>query len=134
MKILIYFLTGLFSFAGASAQTLEFSQVKLVTGLETVPSGTVWKVESVIYNIPVDESSYQTSQSASCGINYFRSTAILVDGTPTKLGEGTASASYSSLSYTHTYTQLPIWLPAGSTLSGGPCNNKVSVIEFTIVP
>jgi hypothetical protein len=25
-------------------------------------------------------------------------------------------------------------LPAGATLSGGPCNNKISVIEFNIVP
>ena len=37
---------------------LQFNQVKLVTTLETVPAGKVWKVESVIYNIPQTTSGY----------------------------------------------------------------------------
>ena len=121
------------AFAPIFAQTLQFSQVKLVTVQETVPAGKVWKVESVIYNIGYDQSGYQTSGSSSCDISYFRSVAISINGIPTKVGQGTATASYSNLSYTHSYTILPIWLPAGATLSGGPCNNQVSVIEFSIV-
>lgn len=118
----------------AYAQTLQFSRVLIVTTQETVPPGKVWKIESVIYNIGFDQSGYQTSGSTGCDISYFRSVAISVNNVPTKVGQGTATASYSNLSYTHTYTMLPIWLPAGSTLSGGPCNNQISVIEFTVVP
>lgn len=114
---------------------LQFNQVKLVTAQETVPAGKVWKVESVIYNIPDDQSSAQTSTFSGCGsISYFRSTSISVNGISTKIGQGTTTAAYSNLSYTHTYTPLPFWLPAGSTLSGGPCLNQVSVIEFNVVP
>ncbi|NBN99205.1 MAG: hypothetical protein EBV19_08240, partial [Flavobacteriia bacterium] len=38
---------------------LQFNQVKLVTNQETVPVGKVWKVESVIYNIPSGSNTYQ---------------------------------------------------------------------------
>lgn len=51
-----------------------------------------------------------------------------------KVGQGTQPAAYSNLAYTHSYTILPFWLPAGATLSGGTCLNKVSVIEFNIIP
>jgi hypothetical protein len=118
----------------AGAQTLQFSQVKLVTTQETVPPGKVWKIESVIYNIPYDQSSIQSSSSANCATYYYRSAAISINGIPTKVGSGSQPAAYSSVDYMHSYTILPVWLPAGSTLSGGPCNNQVSVIEFTVVP
>lgn len=117
-----------------SQGNLQFNQVKLVTAQETVPVGKVWKVESVIYAIPDDQSGAQSSAGASCGVANFRSTSIEVDGVTTKVGSGTNTASYSNLAYTHSYTILPLWLPAGATLSGGPCLNKVSIIEFNVVP
>jgi len=119
----------------AQAQgSLQFNQIKLVTTLETVPAGKVWKVESVIYNIPIDISGYQAANTANCNSTNYRSTSIEVNGTPTKVGQGTTTAAYSNLLYTHAYTRLPVWLPAGATLSGGPCNLQVSVIEFNVIP
>ena len=112
---------------------LQFNQVKLVTTLETVPAGKVWKVESVIYNIAPTATGYQ-SGAGSCNSTSYESTAIEVAGVPTKVGQGTQPASYSSLFYTHSYTILPLWLPTGTSLSGGTCLNKVSVIEFNIIP
>lgn len=112
---------------------LQFNQVKLVTNQETVPAGKVWKIESVIYNIPETASGYQ-STNGGCSYAYYESTAIVVGGTPTKVGQGTLPASYSNLAYTHSYTMLPLWIPAGTTLSGGTCLNKISVIEFNIIP
>jgi hypothetical protein len=112
---------------------LQFNQVKLVTTLETVPAGKVWKVESVIYNIAPTATGYQ-SGAGSCNSTSYESTAIEVAGVPTKVGQGTQPASYSSLIYTHSYTILPLWLPTGTSLSGGTCLNKVSVIEFNIIP
>jgi hypothetical protein len=113
---------------------LQFNQVKLVTALETVPAGKVWKIESVIYNIPSEMSSYQTSQSLSCGVNTFQNFAIEVAGVPTKTGQGVGALQLSNITYTQGYTELPIWLPGGVTLSGGPCLNKVSILEFNIIP
>ncbi len=112
---------------------LQFNQVKLVSTQETVPAGKVWKVESVIYNIAPTATGYQ-SGAGSCSSNSYESTAIEVAGVPTKVGQGTQPASYSNLVYTHSYTILPLWLPAGTNLSGGTCLNKISVIEFNIIP
>ena len=124
---------GFFSpcFAGG----LEFDQVLLISNSDTVPAGKVWKVESVIYNIPHQNAGYATSSSSSyCSSGYYRNYAITIDGTPTKVGQGSMPTSYSSAAYMHSYTMLPIWLPAGTTLDGGPCQNKISVIEFTLIP
>jgi hypothetical protein len=134
MKLHLAFIALLFPLIGFAQGSLQFNQVKLVTTIETVPAGKVWKVESVIYNIPVDITGYQTGNSANCNSTSYRSTAIEINGTPTKTGQGMATASYSNLAYTHAYTRLPLWLPAGATLSGGICNLQISVIEFNIIP
>jgi hypothetical protein len=131
-NILILFLVCSTGFLFAQGN-LQFNQFKLVTALETVPTGKVWKVESVIYNIPQGATTYQTG-SGGCGPNNYENAAIVVDGIPTKVGQGTTGLGYSSGNYTHSYTVLPIWLPAGATLSGGTCLNKISIIEFNIVP
>ena len=134
MKTLLFiafiFLMGVFKAQG----NLQFNQVKLVTALETVPAGKVWKIESVIYNIAEGSTTYQTGNYGNCNTNDNNSAAIVVAGTPTKVGQGTSPLGYSSGSYVHSYTILPIWLPAGTTLSGGICLNKISVIEFNIIP
>jgi hypothetical protein len=135
MKRLYIFIITIFLYTGAFAQgNLQFNQVKLVSALETVPAGKVWKVESVIYNIPSGSTTYQTGNLGSCSANDYNSAAIIVDGTPTKVGQGTSPLAYSNGAYVHSYTILPIWLPAGTTLSGGVCLNKISVIEFNITP
>jgi hypothetical protein len=131
---LIFVVLSLFSLVSIMAQgNLQFNQVKLVSALETVPAGKVWKIESVIYNIPQTASGYQ-STNGGCSYVYYESTAIEIAGIPTKVGQGTQPAAYSNLAYTHSYTMLPVWIPAGTTLSGGTCLNKISVIEFNIVP
>ena len=131
-KILLPTLILLSNLACAQGN-LQFNQVKLVTSLETVPVGKVWKIESVIYNIPLTASGHQAG-AGSCNSTSYESTAIEVAGIPTKVGQGTQPASYSNLQYTHSYTILPLWIPAGTTLSGGTCLNKISVIEFNIIP
>jgi hypothetical protein len=133
MKTLLFKLIFI-CFGALKAQgNLQFNQVKLVTTLETVAAGKVWKVESVIYNIAPTATGYQ-SGAGSCNSTSYESTAIEVAGVPTKVGQGTQPASYSNLVYTHSYTILPLWLPAGTSLSGGTCLNKVSVIEFNVIP
>ena len=133
MKTLYIALFILLNHLAFAQGNLQFNQVKLVTALETVPAGKVWKIESVIYNIPSEMSSYQTSGSLSCGVNTFWNFAIEVAGVPTKTGQGVGSLQLSNISYTQGYTELPIWLPGGATLSGGPCLNKVSILEFNII-
>ena len=133
MKKLLLSTLILLSNLACAQGNLQFNQVKLVTSIETVPLGKVWKIESVIYNIPLTASGNQRG-AGSCNSTSYESTAIEVAGIPTKVGQGTQPASYSNLVYTHSYTILPLWIPAGTTLSGGTCLNKISVIEFNIIP
>jgi len=133
MKKLILYTFFILSTLANAQGNLQFNQVKLVTSIETVPLGKVWKIESVIYNIAPTATGYQ-SGAGSCNSTSYESTAIEVAGIPTKVGQGTQPASYSNLVYTHSYTILPLWIPAGTTLSGGTCLNKISVIEFNIIP
>ena len=134
MKKIYFILFILLNQLAFTQGNLQFNQVKLVTALETVPAGKVWKIESVIYNIAEGSTTYQTGNYGNCNTNDYNSAAIVVAGTPTKVGQGTSPLGYSSGSYVHSYTILPIWLPAGTTLSGGICLNKISVIEFNIIP
>ena len=134
MKKLYFIVFVLLNQLAYAQGNLQFNQVKLVTALETVPVGKVWKIESVIYNIPSEMSSYQTSGSLSCGVNTFQNFAIEVAGVPTKTGQGVGALQLSNITYAQGYTELPIWLPGGATLSGGPCLNKVSILEFNIIP
>lgn len=116
---------------------LKFNQVKIVQSAETVPAGKVWKVESVIYNITYDDDGFPTSLSSSCNPARFRYYAVTIDGTQTKVGNGASEGLYNTSSavwQSVNRTMLPLWLPAGSSLDGGPCNNKISVIEYNVVP
>ncbi len=134
MKKLYFILFILLNQLAFAQGNLQFNQVKLVTAQETVPAGKVWKIESVIYNIAEGSTTYQTGNSGNCTSSDYNSAAIVVAGTPTKVGQGTSPLAYSNGAYVHSYTILPIWLPAGTTLSGGICLNKISVIEFNITP
>ena len=99
MKTLYIALFILLNHLAFAQGNLQFNQVKLVTALETVPAGKVWKIESVIYNIPSEMSSYQTSGSLSCGVNTFWNFAIEVAGVPTKTGQGVGSLQLSNIYY-----------------------------------
>jgi hypothetical protein len=130
-SILFFFLllcTGIINAQG----TLQFNRVVLVTTQQTVPAGKVWKVESVVVPISANNPSYASSGSASCGSSFFRNHTFRVNGVETKAGNG--SMPIVNTGYEASYTPLPLWLPAGATLDGGPCNIQVSVIEFNILP
>lgn len=133
MKKFSLFLVFLLSIVWVAAQgTLQFNRVVLVTTQQSVPAGKVWKVESVIVPIAANNPSYASSGSSNCGSSFFRNHTFRINGVETKAGAG--SMPITNTGYEASYTQLPLWLPAGATLDGGPCNIQVSVIEFNILP
>ena len=93
MKKLLLFTFLILSNLACAQGNLQFNQVQLVTSLETVPVGKVWKIESVIYNIALTASGYQSTNGGCNSPNYYESTAIEIAGTPTKVGHGTQPAS-----------------------------------------
>ena len=91
------------------AQTLQFSQVLLVSTTQTVPANKVWKVESVM---PINQTSIYHQ--------------IVVNSNTIIVGTTNYSGSW--------FNAFPMWLPAGTTLAAGSTVFRVSVIEFTVVP
>ena len=117
--------------AAAQGYTLKYNQTLLVGAQQTVPSGRVWKVESVLTSSGLTSGiSVSTSQIVS---NY---ATILVDGTPIYV-EGVIYTNYSSYGKAMTDlqpTRLPLWLPANTTLEASANVAKISVVEFIEVP
>ena len=121
LYLLIFMLLSHFVFT----QNLQFNQVKLVTNLETVPTGKVWKIESVLGDV----------LSSSCSTQPMH--RISINGNPitvsvnSDIGFNTYCNGWSGIV---SVTTLPIWLPAGSTLAINSNVFSISVIEFNIVP
>jgi hypothetical protein len=116
---------------GAFAQhTLQFNQVKLVGTVETVPTGKVWKIESVLPNTRL--TSAFCWGSSNCGSAQTQ-TVIMVDGTSVYLATSDASGSAYMSNATAAVLNTNIWLPAGTTLAAGTGVFKISVIEFNII-
>ena len=151
MKPLLFIL--IFSCFGAlKAQgNLQFNQVKLVTIQETVPVGKVWKIESALSG----EERYPTSGTTLPSNSRF----ILVNGTSVCVHEehvATTGVGFNGccgggfwmnnvgmavnstppvlVQVTSQPTKLPLWLPAGTTLSVGTKVSSISVVEFNIIP
>jgi len=113
----------LISFSG-QAQNLVFSKAILVSTTDTVPNGKIWKVESVLSASSLSINSGTSSAQSSA-------TGILVDGLSVFIKSSWGN-SYSSSSVV--CTDLPIWLPAGTSLAAVGNVYKISVLEFSIVP
>ena len=108
MRIFLHFaiVVSLFSLANTvQAQTLQFSQVLLVSTTQTVPANKVWKVEGIIPTSAID--------------SYY----ISINSSPSYIAR-----------FDNVKGALPIWLPAGTTLAASSNVFRVSVIEFTVVP
>ena len=116
-----------FIFFGAHSKAqgnLQFNQVKLVSAIETVPAGKVWKVTNYL---PTPNGNYQFAQ---IGLAEY---LININGVAVNLGR----RAYYNTSYglmdevRHTGD---IWLAAGTTLSAFQNIAHLSVIEFNIIP
>lgn len=120
---------------------LKFSRILLVnqTTNQTVPSGKVWKVESVLHKIDPNRSGlineYQSGSTACNDWDVSRvsgSYAIYVNNIPTRVG-GSSAWESGGTGRSTILSSIPFWLPSGSTLRV-ECNfTQVSIIEFTVV-
>jgi len=109
------------------SQTLQFSQVKLVSTVETVPANKVWKIEGFF---PTTFSRYSGSSGVTEGHIY----NLVVNGNNRPLGVSSFLTGYWGTSYAGNIGNFPLWIPAGTTLAAGSNVGEISVIEFTVVP
>ena len=128
VAILSFALVCLFTQLRAQGN-LQFNQVKLVTTVQTVPAGKVWKVESAQYG---GGATFTINNSGPNPINGVMS--IQVNGTTIFLNIITNSGSSAYPAISTTGQTFPIWLPAGSTVAASTNTAYVNVIEFNVVP
>lgn len=127
MKTITTFLIVLlFSTLGFSQGNLQFNQVKLVSAIETVPAGKVWKVTNFL---PTPNGNYQVFAQPALA-EYL----ININGVAMNLGR----RAFFNNNYNHQMAEVrhtgDIWLAAGTTLSAFQNIAHLSVIEFNIVP
>ena len=141
MKSLSFLLfTLVLSTIGFSQGNLQFNQVKIVSNTDAaqiVPAGKVWKIESVFSEggdtYALDGNGSTQSYFSSCGIPsfYFKNYGryLSINNIPVSFGIHSAGSQM---------TNLPIWLPSGTTICtcmpSYICARGYSVIEFNIVP
>jgi hypothetical protein len=109
------------------AQTLQFSQVKLVTTVETVPANKVWKIEGFF---PTIFSRYSGSSGVTEGHIY----NLVINGNNRPVGVSSFLTGYWGSSYVGSIGHFPLWIPAGTTLAAGGNVGEISVIEFNVIP
>lgn len=133
------------------AQTLQFSQVILLTQSQSVPAGKVWKVTNMLPSTALTSSAGGTSSGQSSSTEQ----TISVNGNTVYLGSsharysgaivsisdrGGSSAGTGSrpmaaaMSSSQVLLNGALWFPAGTTLAPGNGLYGISVLEFTVVP
>jgi hypothetical protein len=109
-----------------SQGNLQFNQVKLISAIETVPAGKVWKVTNFL---PTPNGNYQVLTQPGLA-EYL----ININGVAMNLGR----RAYYNNNYNHQMSEVrhtgDIWLAAGTTLAVFQNIAHLSVIEFNIVP
>jgi hypothetical protein len=141
MKHLLIAFTLLLFFTGIAQGNLQFNQVKIISNTDppqTVPVGKVWKIESVFTAGDQDVYGVQTSGTTlslfpACGVPSFyylySGRYLAINNIPISFGIHSAG---------ETMTNLPIWVPAGSTIctctNNALCARGYSAIEFNIIP
>lgn len=131
MKIFFgLFFIGLSSFINAQGN-LQFNQVKLVSSVETVPAGKVWKIENILPGVRPTTTSWGNS-TLDFIININNQTVYYLSSESKGSLFGNGQTGISSISVG--IGNAPIWLPAGSTLSAGANVLSVNVLEFNLVP
>ena len=114
----IFFLLILMTSFVSFSQNLAFSEVKLVSTLDTVPEGKVWKITNVLSTL-----------SGSGDI------IIKVDGNDiiTGFSKSSNGSTGSYRTNDHNYfnsLEGAFWLPSGTTLEASTNARFISIIEF----
>ena len=101
------------------SQTLEFSQVILVSSLQTVPQDKVWKVSNILPTL---------NGAGSCIIKVNGNDIVVAFslGTNAWIGNGTMGNSHNY----YNGLEGAYWLPEGTTLEAFTNVQYISVIEF----
>ena len=115
-----------------TGQSLTFSQVKLVSTVETVPANTVWKINNVLPTAGLTDAGTPISGSS-------RHFTVLINGqtiywmSASWIGRWNAYESGVATN-SQSIGDSPIWLPSGTSLAIGSNIHAISITEFNVIP
>jgi hypothetical protein len=140
-RLLIFILLFIVAATMVAAQnkTLAFNQVLLIGSTpQTVPAGTVWKVEGVAGSrVTQYMVANQSNPNYNPGDNLILINSVpvcVIQAVGTGAGTGTGSGTYyGGFSYAASPTSFPLWLPEGTTLAASTNVTYISVIEFNVI-
>ena len=136
--VVLVFFGFLMPFVLFSQGNLQFNQVLLLTATGTVPSGKVWKVESVLSSSTLAAYNDNPSSVNTVSLNILvNGITVTVERSSVGIASQTGSAGVMRAHWGYAsggVTRLPFWLPAGSTLAPSTNAMGVSVIEFNVLP
>ena len=129
--VLIFILAGTAAI-DLGAQTLSFSQVKLVGSVQTVPQNKVWKVENILPSVRPTTTNFsgQSVVDFTILVNGLSVFYLSTESRGSLNGNGQTGITAVSAGIGNS----PIWLPAGTTLAVGSNIHGISVIEFNVIP
>ena len=108
-----------FALSSNAQNQLTFNQVLLVSSLDTVPQGKVWKVTNILPTL-------DGTGSSEIQVNGNDIVVAFAIGDAQYVG----NANYVSHDYSYNGLQGAYWLPEGTTLQAGTNVQYISVIEF----
>ena len=116
-----------------SAGNLQFNRVILVgASADTVPVGKIWKIESVLSSnqlapgLPANNVAQEKTNILQIKIN---TNVIAISAWLENV-----YSSYRGHSAFGQITELPIWLPAGTSVENASNATYISILEFNIIP
>ena len=143
MRRIFIGVTAFFAVLITHAQgNLQFNQVKLVSTVETVPVGKVWKLENYLPSSQLAiDLNRQPNQASAGGTKNF---VVLVNGAQVFLqttitreigrNDGYWSQDGYATAADYRIFDAPIWLPAGTSLAASTNVLSVSIVEFNVLP
>lgn len=132
-------------FHSNAQQSLEFNQAILVDDVQqTVPAGKVWKITGIsggARNFCIDIPS-STFFARANGIGFYVNGILMgkmsstsnTHWTSSDCSTGSSCCAGSFGTIGENGDMVPMWLPAGTTLSAVAPEILLSVIEFNIIP
>ena len=106
----------------AQSQSLTYSKVILLTSLDTVPQGKVWKIVSYL----------PSSQWISAGTYSSSSVNVLINSVDSKISQYSMAHVGNGGHGEKETVPFPIWLPSGTTVEPSTNCGSLSLIEFTV--
>src|SRR5687767_5096023 len=124
--IIVLFISVLIPEITKAQSTLQFNRVLLVTSSETVPAGTVWKIENVLPSTRLTSAAALTSLSQSVETEtsatqqiikvnnndvYVASSNAKAQGIKYSASNSSAGSAASASATAYGILNSPIWLP-----------------------